>query len=310
MAENEQQSAPEEKPAEEAPKITRRLAAKPGPAPVQPGLHLDGPRQQILGAIAARKVTDKDISAIWVFAPMLISIAGVIIGIAVMISELFRVLNDIVIGVMPASLLGAFALGFMIVIASLIVALIFFGLLTFNLVERQNQHFQREAQLRTGVVYYLRAAAGSAEKEATIAVEIATINSLHVQSMQDERPHSAIGWALALVLGSWVPVLNIILLLYLFNFLMKNLDSHDIRWSMFLQQTGSALMKLGHNTAPQVWYSKRLEQRSFILYVVLSIITLGLFAFYWWYILITDPNEHFRMQAYHEDRLAETITRI
>lgn len=253
-------------------------------------------------------MTDKDISAIWVVIPLLVSFAGAIIGSALMVSEMLRMMSDLMLGIVPPDLLTSILLGLTIIVISVIVALVIFGMLTYMLIQRQNEHFQREAQLRMGILSYLRGSAGSPEREATIAAEIATINSLHVQAMQEERPHSSIGWALFIVLATWLPIVNIILLLYLFYFLMRNMDTHDTRWNMFLQQTGFALAKLGHNTDAQAWYSVRLPQRSFVLYVVLSIITLGLFVYYWWYILIRNPNEHFKMQAFYEDRIAETIS--
>jgi len=38
---------------------------------------------------------------------------------------------------------------------------------------------------------------------------------------------------------------------------------------------------------------KALPSGSFVLYYILSIITLGLFEFYWYYVLTKDFNEHF-----------------
>lgn len=283
-------------------------ASIPGPAPFSPGFHIEGAKRQILGAIRARDVTDRKIPEIWVIIPLLIIIAGVVIGGALMFMSMFDHYYDMMNGIFTPDILGDMLFGMMIIIITEIIALVIFGILAYMLVERQNEHFQREAQLRMGVLSYLRAAAGSPEREASMAVEIATINSLQVQAVQAERPHSAIGWALFVVLGFWIPVVNLVMLLYLFYFLMENISSHDVRWNMFWQQTGSAMNKLGHNTDPRMWYTAVLPHRSFALYLVLSIITFGLFAFYWGYILIKDPNDHFRSQAYYEDLLAGMIS--
>jgi len=283
-------------------------ANMPAPAPFAPGFHIEGAKRQILGAIRARNVTDRKISVMWVVVPLLVGLVGSIIGMALVFMGILNSYDELMYGLLPVTFWDDIFLGFTIIMITEIVMLVIFGVLTHMLVERQNEHFQREAQLRMGVLSYLRASAGSPEREAAMAVEIATINSLHVQAMQEEQPHSAIGWALFMVLGFWIPLVNIVLLLYLFNFLMENIRAHDMRWNMFWQQTGSAMMKLGHNTDPRGWYAIVLPHRSFALYLVLSFITAGLFVFYWWYILIRDPNSHFDAQSYSEDMLVNIIS--
>ena len=46
-----------------------------------------------------------------------------------------------------------------------------------------------------------------------------------------------------------------------------------------------------------------LPDRSFVLYLILTIITLGLFGIYWLYVLLKDPNEHFKHHILVEDQL-------
>ena len=46
-----------------------------------------------------------------------------------------------------------------------------------------------------------------------------------------------------------------------------------------------------------------LPDRSFVLYLILTIITLGIFGIYWLYVLLKDPNEHFKHHILVEDRL-------
>ena len=52
---------------------------------------------------------------------------------------------------------------------------------------------------------------------------------------------------------------------------------------------------------------KALPSRSFVLYFILSIVTLGIFEFYWSYVLIKDFNEHFKAQWQFEDSLMSVI---
>lgn len=50
----------------------------------------------------------------------------------------------------------------------------------------------------------------------------------------------------------------------------------------------------------------RLPDRSMILYVILTIFT-GIFALYWLYVLVKDPNDHFANQWRFEDSLVAAI---
>lgn len=234
-------------------------------------------------------------------------------GFALMVSSLYTWALNYAGGVLTDPF-AIISFGYLIFIVSIIASFALVAVLTYQLVERQDEHFQREAQLRMGILSFLRSAAGSPEREATIAIELATINTLHNQALYEERPHNATAWAI-LVAGGGIlfaftlilGVIGLILGLYMFSFLMNNMAAHDNRWSMLAQQTGSALQKLGYSTNPAHWGTVRLQGRSFGLYTLLTIITLGLFMFYWLYILIKDPNEHFARQAYVENNLAYLI---
>ncbi|MEM0450049.1 MAG: DUF4234 domain-containing protein [Nitrososphaerota archaeon] len=58
---------------------------------------------------------------------------------------------------------------------------------------------------------------------------------------------------------------------------------------------------------------KRVESipnRSFVLYLILSMVTLGIFGIYRTYALIRDPNIHFREQAKFEDELLGRLEQV
>ena len=298
---------PAEPPVETGP--ANKILNTPGAVPFGPGFHIEGSKRQILGAIRARSVTDKRISNFWIILPLLIGLVGVTIGGLLVFLWVWDNYYDILNGTMSIDIYGGMMGGMIVILLTLIAVFAILAMLTYMLVERQNEHFKREAQLRMGIMSYLRASAGSPEKEASMAVEIATMNSLHVQAMQAERPHSAIGWALVTFIGTIFFPINVIFVLYLFYFLMENVSAHDSRWNMFLQQTGSAMAKLGHDIDPRAWYTITIPHRSFGFYLVLTLITLGLFSFYWGYSLIKDPNDHFQNQALSEDMLAGIVSR-
>ena len=48
--------------------------------------------------------------------------------------------------------------------------------------------------------------------------------------------------------------------------------------------------------------------RGFVLYIVLTIVTIGFFWVYWTYTLLNDPNNHFRQQSMAEDTFIMQVT--
>jgi len=302
----------------------------------------DDAKRQVKGSIRARKLSDTILSSLWILIPLLIAVANIVISISLTFWGLSRydiyTTSDyyesqeyylttavpLVVGTIPSVILG---------------------ILTYLLVKRQNEHYRRESQFRIGIISYLRALASSPEKEYSIASEIATLNTIHSQSNLSERQRSPLAWALVILLpsvigiamglgillmissiGDWtapddsllfgiivlasigglLAFILIVLEFYLLYFLMKTIYEHDVRWYSTTQQINWGFYKLGYNVGQPVWAP--LPKRSFLLYFILTILTLGLFMYYWWYILIKDPNVHFKNQWYYEDMVAGAIS--
>src|SRR5437879_7761259 len=51
-----------------------------------------------------------------------------------------------------------------------------------------------------------------------------------------------------------------------------------------------------------------IPDRSFALYFVLTLITGSIFGVYWVYVLVTDPNNHFRQQMLMEDTIMAQLS--
>jgi hypothetical protein len=90
---------------------------------------------------------------------------------------------------------------------------------------------------------------------------------------------------------------------------MKDFYKHERREDGFWEDLSRTLDKIG------VTFSvpRRIEttpNRSFILYLILTIITVGLFGIYWLYVLLKDPNEHFKYHVQIEDQLLSTLESV
>ncbi len=82
---------------------------------------------------------------------------------------------------------------------------------------------------------------------------------------------------------------------YVAYFLNKDFVDHFKREAVVLEEMSRAVKELGvEKSFPEFskWY--RFPERNIVLYVVLYVLTMGLFWFYWLYTLTNDPNQHFR----------------
>jgi hypothetical protein len=103
-----------------------------------------------------------------------------------------------------------------------------------------------------------------------------------------------------------VPFVSVIAMLYVLYFLTNDFYKHE-RWEDgMISDTERALSSLGvlfifHRNEP-------IPHRSFVLYLIVTIITGGIFGLYWEYTLIKDPNNHFASHAVYEPQLIQLLT--
>jgi len=230
--------------------------------------------------IKERSRTDEVLSSAWLAAPLIAVALGIAAGLLYM----------------PG--LGAAEVFIFIVFGAEVAALVIQAMLIYKLVRRRSLHFRRDAALREALIKYVQQLASSLGKETEVTVELATMNTIHSEAKAEEPWKGPVLWAL---LSIFIPFA----ILYVLYFLTKDPPRHDRRQSSFLQQAQSALSKLGKPVVYPSW--RQLPERSFFLYLVLTIIT-GFFALYWYYVLIKDFNEHFKAQWVFEDELLRAVS--
>jgi hypothetical protein len=94
--------------------------------------------------------------------------------------------------------------------------------------------------------------------------------------------------------------------LYVYYFLMKDFYRHEQREDGFWEVAGRALNKLGVSfSVPRK--TEAMPYRSFVLYLILTIVTVGLFGVYWFFILLKDPNEHLKYHIKTESQLLSAL---
>lgn len=169
--------------------------------------------------------------------------------------------------------------------------------LIYKLVKRRNTHFKRQTFLFEDTLTMVKDVAS--KKDVNIDVELSSCERTLREVKVDETEKSAALWAILsaiIFIATW----------YVYYFLMKDFYKHERREEGLLEDVGRMLSKCDIAFTPP----RRMEtvpDRSFVLYLILSIITLGLFNIYWLYVLIKDPNIHFKYHIHFEDELLKTL---
>jgi len=144
----------------------------------------------------------------------------------------------------------------------------------------------------------------ASKKNTNIDAFVGSIDSTARRAQLEETEKSAVVWVVLLI----IPLLNIIAGLYILYFLTTDYYKHERMEDNILSDLDRAFSAMGmqfvyHRTDP-------IPHRSFVLYLILSIITLGLFALYWEYCLIKDPNNHFVNHAMFEPAIIQLLTPV
>ena len=233
-----------------------------------------------------REETDRVVSVAWVVAPIVAVVASVVV---LLIPFVFPFLA-------PDLSMALFFGGFLGVFGVLFLVGIIFLYLYYILIKRRNRHFARQVRFFQAAVPLLREAAQS--KGIDVEARLVPVERSLREAQDDEAEKSAVLWV---VLSFFTGIAA----LYVFYFLMRDFHRHERREDGLIEDISHVLVDLGQMELP-----KRVEpvpRRSFALYFILSIITVGIFGIYWIYTLIEDPNTHFREQRKME---AELLSRL
>ena len=237
-----------------------------------------------------RDEADPKMSNAWLII-YLIPIFAIIIGI---VSVLFSIILSpmlgpeaalpVIVGIFLVPLLGL--IGFVVSI-----------ILTYKLVKRRNTHFKRQVFLFEDLISAVKSLA--TKKKVDVEVGLSSCERTVRETKAEETEKSAALWAIlsaVVFLATW----------YVYYFLMKDFYKHERREDGFWEDIGKVLDKCDIKfSAPR--RTEILPNRSFVLYLILNIITVGLFGIYWLYVLLKDPNEHFKYHIQIEDELFSTL---
>jgi uncharacterized membrane protein YidH (DUF202 family) len=246
-----------------------------------------------------RPQTDRQVATAWLLLPIIsIVVAGA--AVAVVFGQILSQVSKITPGTTPVIDYGpiiasiSFIIGVGVIVE--VLTLYFF----YMLIRRRNQHFPRQQRYFSDLVTLLRGA-GSRRGVNIDAMLVSMENTIR-QAQAEETEKSAILWVVLML----IPYVNIIAYLYIYYFLTSDFYKHE-RWEDgMLSDVERALSALGVTFAFR--RNESIPSRNFVLYLVITIVTVGVFGLYWEYTLIKDPNNHFANHAVYEPQLVQLVT--
>ena len=243
---------------------------------------------------------DRQMSKLWVLVfllPIIIGIVSLVFSLVSLIDIMSSIDLTASYNISYDSLASEFETILMAVSLTWLVNLFVSIILIYLLVNRRSTHFKRQKFLSQDIIATIDSLKNT--KEVELEGSLLSLERRVKESNAEEMDKSAILWA---ILSGFVPFIQ----LYVYYFLVSDFYRHERREDNFWDDTRIALKKLGVNfSLPQ--RKEPIPNRSFVLYLILTIITIGLFSVYWIYILIKDPNEHF---SYHIKSESQLITAL
>lgn len=245
--------------------------------------------------VSRRATTDRRMGSTWMLVPLL-----PIILIIVLVAAFVQTITPIIPNLQglqekapSASLVGELFGLYAFAVLSFYAAFFLYSLALYYLTDRRNNHFKRQQLLFKTLVKYIEASAKSVRPRTSRLAE------LHEDSTLDEQDRPAGIWA---ILNLFVtPIVSLVVAFSL----TQDLCRHDVQQINFQENLAAAFTDIG--LTPPSPVSPKPLKRDTILFLLLTIITAGLFWIYWFYTLLKDYNEHFANQALFEDRVLAAL---
>ncbi len=158
-------------------------------------------------------------------------------------------------------------------------------------IARRNTHFSRVQRLYSGIISFLEALGVNDP-------ELANMKNIAEEARFRESEKSAGLWLILYI------VLGFIAWAYIMHFLTRDFVEHEYREQMFFKNLAEIAKRRNLVLEPP---RRTVPDRNTVLYLILTIITLGLFGLYWIYTVTRDPNEHFLEHRKFEQRLVDVL---
>jgi uncharacterized membrane protein len=256
------------------------------------------PLENLRRDLRTRLESDRQMSGAWAIVPLLPVIVGIVATVlffALLFSSLASVPGGRITNSTAPGLAAGFVGALFIYYISYFIVLILVAVLIFKLVSRRNTHFNRQILLQEDLVNMAKELA--AKKGVDVSILINNMERNVREARLEETEKNATLYALLYGLV-WI---------YTAYFLMKDFFKHERREDLFINDLLRTFNALGV-PINFPYRNPPIPDRSFALYFVLTLITGSIFGVYWVYVLISDPNNHFRQQMLIEDTIMAQLS--
>jgi Domain of unknown function (DUF4234) len=188
----------------------------------------------------------------------------------------------------------------------LVLSFITFGIYAiyahYKLIQREQEHFDRMTRFNDDLYKLVEEQSDDAGKAGEVSAELAELRGKNedFQRLQAGKERSAALWTIVSIITLGLGYL------YVYYFLHKDLIEHQRSEAEYIEKASALLNRLGVGKHP-VAVEQVVGERSYALYLLLSIVTFGLFGIYWNYTFFKDGNEHFLEHRRFEDQLMSII---
>jgi hypothetical protein len=168
--------------------------------------------------------------------------------------------------------------------------------LTYSLISRQNKHAEREQEIVREIIYKVQSR--TSLDQMNILLPLSSSEQDFSSLLQKTDEHSAILWSL-LVLIPYAGWAFLIIALYLVT---QSSNSHDRMESVLFEDVQRTLGAGG--SQPMGLAIHYPTSRNSVAYLIGSLLTVGVVAFSWLYVMIIGEDAHF---AYHSGLESELL---
>ncbi len=235
--------------------------------------------------LEARNKTDHEIAPKWVWAAVASYITWAAVAVIGIINRGLPVTQLTV----PIGLLGLAGLIFSAASSYLV----------YQLINRRNMHFAREEALLWKTLDQVRSKTPQSDMRTLLPLSFAEQNLFRLSVMGKER--SAVLWGLLAL----IPYAGWLAIVYALAFLSHDLGKHEQMEDMVLEDMGRVMM--AHSGPAFPTRLGRMPRQTVPLYLVFSIITLGIFPLVWLYLSVKNPQAHFEYHRSVEASLASSL---
>ncbi len=188
----------------------------------------------------------------------------------------------------------------------LVLSFITFGIYAiyahYKLIQREQDHFGRMARFNEDLYKLTEEQAEDTGRAGEVAAELTELRGMNedFQRLQTGKERSPALWTIISLITLGLGYL------YVYYFLHADLIEHQRAEAEFIEKSSLLLNKLGIGKHP-IAVEQVVGGRSYALYLLVSIVTFGLFGIYWNYTFFKDGNQHFLEHRRFEDQLMSII---